>query len=85
MFKPRFKLIMLRVMCKCLSNQIYKIDAGVANYINLCVKIKFTRDVHDVEVGVAGLLIAVLWDGIGDNDGREESVSSARKYLSSSS
>ena len=47
----------------------------------MCVKIKVTRDVHDVEVGVAGLLIAVLWDGVGDDDGREEIVSSARRDL----
>ena len=40
-----------------------------------------TRDVHDVEVGVAGLLVAVLRDGVGDDDRREEVVSSAEFEL----
>ena len=40
-----------------------------------------TRDVHDVEVGVAGLLVAVLRDGVGDDDRREKVVGSVEFAL----
>ena len=34
-----------------------------------------------MKVGVAGLLVAVLRDGVGDNDGRQEIVGSAVAHL----